>query len=117
MRIFARRNRPERRPLGSFIIFVDRSLERDRQRRLDDIGRRLQRIRIGLEACRGEQFLPGKRTRVRAGQLAYIDLLIEASELLDVEHDLRELRGVEQQLEVLRVEAALGCAGLRLQTV
>jgi hypothetical protein len=119
MRIFARRNRPERKPLGSFIVFLDREnsrhTARDRQERIDDLTRRLLRIRSGLEACRGEQFLPGKRTRVRAGQLAYMDLLIEASELLGVEHDLRTLRGVDQQLEVLRVEAALGSAGMRLQ--
>ncbi len=115
MRIFARRDRPARAPLGSSIIFLDRNSAIDRQRRLDDLGRRLLRIRQDLEACRGEQFLPGKRTRVRAGQLAYMDLLIEASELLDVEQDLRTLRGVDQQLEVLRVEAALGSAGMRLQ--
>jgi hypothetical protein len=119
MRIFARRHRPERKPLGSIIVFLDRDGSRrpapNRQQRIDDLRRRLLRIRRDLEACRSEQFLPGKRTRVRAGQLAYMDLLIEASELLGVDHDLHTLRGVDQQLEVLRLEAALGSAGMRLQ--
>lgn len=117
MRIFARRSRPGREPLGSFITFLARDLARDRQRRVDDLGRRLQKIRSDLEAHRGEQFLPGKRTRVRAGRLAYIDLLIEASELLGVEQELSVLRGVDQQLEVLRVEAVLGSAGVPLQPI
>jgi hypothetical protein len=117
MRIFARRDRPERKPLGSFVVFLERDAARDRQRRVDEIARRLLRIRNDLAACRGQQFLPGKRTRVRAGQLAYVDLLIEASELLGVEHDLARLRGLDQQVEVVRVEAALGSVGLPLRTV
>ena len=39
MRIFARRHFPHRGPLGSSIIFLNRHSERDRQRRIEDLGR------------------------------------------------------------------------------
>jgi hypothetical protein len=96
-------------------VFIDRVDAARRQNRIADLGRRLHRVRADLAVCRAQEFLPGKRTRVQAGRLAYIDLLIEASELLGVEHELNELTGVDRQLEVLRVEAALGTAGMSLQ--
>lgn len=103
------------RPLGSMFTFPARENAVRRQDRLDALGRRLSSVRRDIASCRRQEFLPGKRTRVRAGQLAYVDLLIEACELLDVPHDLDTLRGVDGQLEVLRVEAALGSAGLDLE--
>jgi hypothetical protein len=95
--------------------FLDRADARQRQHRIDDLSRRLRRVRSDLEVCLRQEFLPGKRTRVLAGRLAYIDLLVEACDLIGVSHELLELTGVDRQLEVLRVEAALGSAGLQLQ--
>lgn len=108
-----RRARPE--PLGSMFSFPARADHARRQDRLRALGHGLSRVRRDIDSCRRQEFLPGKRTRVRAGQLAYVDLLVEACALLDVEHDLEVLRGIDRQLEVLRVEAALGSAGLDLE--
>lgn len=107
--------RKPRVPLGSSFIFLDRADAAKRRVRVDELGRRLRKIRTDLQICRRQEFLPGKQTRVRAGRLAYIDLLHEACDLLDVEHRLDELRGIDQQLEILRVEDALASAGLQLQ--
>ena len=96
-------------------IFLDREDAAKRQAHLEDLSRRLRRVRADLEACLRQEFLPWKQTRVRAGRLAYLDLLMEASALLGIGHELTELRGVDRQLEILRVEAALGTAGMRLQ--
>jgi hypothetical protein len=112
---YLRRERRPRRPLGSSFIFLDRADAVRRRHRIDELGRRLRRVRTDLEHVRREQFLPGKHTRVRAGRLAYVDLLLEACDLLDVGHELDLLTGIDQQLEVLRVEAALDFAGLSLQ--
>jgi predicted metalloprotease len=113
-----RRNAPRRSraPLGSSFVFLDRADAARRRARLDELGQRLRRVRTDLAACRRQEFLPGKSTRVRAGRLAYVDLLLEACDLLQVEHELDRLTGIDQQLEVLRVEAALGSAGMQLQT-
>lgn len=97
--------------------FPARNDELRRQDRLQALGRGLSRVRRDIDSCRRQEFLPGKRTRVRAGQLAYVDLLVEACGLLGVDHDLVELSGIDRQLEVLRVEAALGSAGLDLEPV
>lgn len=107
--------RRSRAPLGSSFVFLDRADAVRRRDRLEELGRRLHRVRTDLEACRREQFLPGKSTRVRAGRLAYVDLLLEACDLLAVEHRLDALSGTDLNLEVLRVEGALGFAGLQLQ--
>jgi hypothetical protein len=115
MGIFVHRDRPPRRPLGPAILFLDRLDAARRRDRVNHLSRSLRRVRQDLEACRRQEFLPGKRTRVQAGRLAYIDLLIEACDLLDVSHELDVLTGVERQLEVIRVEAALDSAGLNLQ--
>ncbi|HSP39557.1 MAG TPA: hypothetical protein VLR26_17595 [Frankiaceae bacterium] len=109
-----RAQRP-RQPLGSSFIFLDRADAARRRQRVDELSRRLRRVRSDLEHVRREQFLPGKQTRVRAGRLAYVDLLLEACDLLDVGHELDRLTGIDLQLEVLRVEAALDSAGLSLQ--
>jgi hypothetical protein len=120
MRFFSRRERPGRSPLVPEIVFVDRPVDpqvadRQRRQRMDDLSRRLRRVRTDVATCLDQEFLPGKRTRVRAGRLAYIDLLVEACELLGVEHELDVLRGVERQFEVLRVEGALDAAGMNLR--
>jgi hypothetical protein len=107
-------SRRPREPLGSSFIFLDRADAAKRRNRIDQLGRGLRRIRTDLESCRRQEFLPGKQTRVRAGRLAYLDLLLEACDLLEVEHRLDDLRGIDQQLEILRVEDALSSAGLRL---
>ncbi len=111
------RARRPRAPLGSSFVFLDRVDAAERRHHLSDLGRRLRRVRSDLEFCRRQEFLPGKSTRVRAGRLAYTDLLRDACTLLDVPHELDELRGIEQQLEVVRVEAALATAGLDLASV
>ena len=103
-----------RAPLGSSFIFLDRADAAKRRGRVDELGRRLWKIRTDLESCRRQEFLPGKQTRVRAGRLAYVDVLLEACDLLEVEHRLADLRGIDQQLEILRVEDALLSAGLQL---
>jgi hypothetical protein len=115
MRFFVRGERLPRTSLGSMFIFLDRADAAKRRDRIEDLSRRLRRVRSDLATCRRQEFLPGKRTRVLAGRLAYIDLLIEASDLLGVEHELSDLTGVDRQLEVLRVEAAPGAAGMQLQ--
>src|ERR1700709_1868040 len=107
----ARKPKP---PLGSSFVFLERADAAKRRGRLDELGRRLRKIRTDLATCRRQEFLPGKQTRVRAGRLAYVDLLLEACELLKVEHRLDDLRGIDQQLEILRVEDALSSAGLQL---
>jgi hypothetical protein len=112
MGFFSRAPRP---PVGPMIVFLDRANASRRRERLENLSRRLRRVRHDLATCRRQEFLPGKRTRVQAGRLAYVDLLIEACELLDVPHELDVLIGVDRQLEVLRVEAALNCAGMDLQ--
>ena len=112
---FPRRDRRPSRPLGSSFIFLDRVDAARRRDHLVQLGRRLSKVRTDLESCRRQEFLPGKSTRVRAGRLAYVDLLLEACDLLDVAHELDRLSGIDLQLEVLRVEAALGSAGLQLQ--
>jgi predicted metalloprotease len=112
---YLRRERRPRRPLGSSFIFLDRADAARRRHRIDELGRRMRRVRTDLEHVRQEQFLPGKQTRVRAGRLAYVDLLLEACDLLAVSHELDLLTGIDKQLEVLRVEAALDSAGLSLQ--
>jgi hypothetical protein len=108
--------RSSRAPLRSSFVFLDRAEPAKRRDRLEQLGRHLRRVRTDLASCRRQEFLPGKSTRVRAGRLAYVDLLLEACDLLAVNHQLDQLRGLDQQLEVLRVEAALGTAGLQLQT-
>jgi hypothetical protein len=115
MGIFARREQPGRRPLGPAILFLDRIDAAKRRDRMNHLSTSLRRVRRDLETCRRQEFLPGKRTRVQAGRLAYIDLLVEACRLLEVEHELDALAGVDRQLEVLRVEAALDTAGMNLQ--
>jgi hypothetical protein len=110
-------SRISRAPLGSSFFFLDRADATQRRIRVAELGRRLSKIRTDLESCRRQEFLPGKQTRVRAGRLAYVDLLLEACDLLDVEHRLSDLRGIDQQLEILRVEEALSSAGLQLQPV
>jgi hypothetical protein len=110
-----RRPRRPRVPLGSAFVFLDRVEAARRRNSVDDLSRRLRRVREDLERCRRQEFLPGKSTRVRAGRLAYTDLLREACALLDVPHELDDLRGLDRQLEVLRVEAALHAAGMDLQ--
>jgi hypothetical protein len=115
MGIFSRSGREPRPPLGSAFVFPDRTSAARRRERMDDLARRLRRVRADLASCRSQEFLPGKRTRVQAGRLAYVDLLTEACELLEVPHELDRLAGVDRQLEILRVEAALGSAGLDLQ--
>lgn len=114
-----RSGRPSRAraPLGSSFIFLDRVDAAERRHHLAVLSGRLRRVRTDLQSCRRQEFLPGKSTRVRAGQLAYTDLLRDACRILDVAHELDVLRGIEQQLEVLRVEAALTAAGMDLQTV
>jgi hypothetical protein len=112
-----RRSGRAKAPLGSSFVFLARVDAAERRHHLVDLGRRLRRVRSDLEFCRRQEFLPGKSTRVRAGRLAYIDLLRDACGVLDVTHDLDRLRGIEQQLEVVRVEAALASAGLDLETV
>jgi hypothetical protein len=111
-----RRSRVPREPLGSAFVFLDRAEASRRRNTVEDLTRRLRRVRRDLESCRRQEFLPGKSTRVRAGRLAYADLLREACALLGVPHELDELRGLDRQLEVLRVEAALHAAGMDLQT-
>src|ERR1700710_174412 len=92
-------SRSSRAPLGSSFIFLDRADAAKRRGRVDELGRRLRKIRTDLESCRRQEFLPGKQTRVRAGRLAYVDVLLEACELLQVEHHLADLLGIDQQLE------------------
>jgi hypothetical protein len=114
---FPRRDRRPSRPLGSSFIFLDRVDAARRRDHLEHLSRRLSKVRTDLASDRRQQFLPGKSTRVRAGRLAYVDLLLEACDLLDVDHELDRLTGIDLQLEVLRVEAALNTAGLQLQRV
>jgi hypothetical protein len=87
---------------------------RTRGSHADYLRRRLHWVRADIARCARADFLPGKALRVTAGRLAYVDLLIEACELFDVEHELAQLAGTDRQLEVLRVEAALDEAGLPL---
>jgi predicted metalloprotease len=112
---YLRRASRPREPLGSSFIFLGRADATRRRNRIDELSRRLRRVRSDLQYVRRQQFLPGKQTRVRAGRLAYVDLLLEACDLLDVSHELDLLTGIDLQLEVLRVEAALDTAGMSLQ--
>jgi hypothetical protein len=62
--------------------------------------------------------MPAKTTwvRHRGAELAYDDVLIAACRALDVRHELREVpSGWEHDVERLRVEACLECAGLRVR--
>lgn len=55
-----------------------------------------------------------RRSRVQreGARLAYLDLIIEACERLDVPQDLRSRYGLAREAELMRVEAALAAAGL-----
>jgi hypothetical protein len=112
-----RRTGRARVPRRYSFVFLDRVDTAERSHHLADLGRRLRRVRSDLVFYRRQEFLPGKSTRIRAGRLAYTDLLRDACTILDVPHDLDVLRGMELQLEILRVEAALAGAGMDLQTV
>jgi hypothetical protein len=110
----SRRRRP---PLGPGVVVLRRAAAVRERQRLDDLSRRLRRVRADLSHAAGQQFLPGKWTRIRAGRLAYVDLLVETCALVGVTNELRELRGFDRHLEVLRVEAALATKGVELQAL
>lgn len=76
---------------------------------LEQIAHDLHRI----AAC--ARSMPAKTTwvRHRGAELAYDDVLIAACRALDVKHELRDVPpGWEHDVERLRVEACLECAGL-----
>jgi hypothetical protein len=76
----------------------------------------LRRLRQLLEDYgRGSPAVPVVRRR--ATQLAYEDLLAAACAALEVPHRLAGTTGIEHDAEVLRVEAALADAGLRILPV
>ena len=70
MGLFSKRERPQRPLPGPAVVFLARSAEARRRERLDDLTRRLRRVRADVVRCREQEFLPGKRTRVHAGRLA-----------------------------------------------
>lgn len=71
----------------------------------------LRRVRRVL-SC----FQPGTPASKRFGaRQAYDELLVQACRAVDVEHRLHELpEGVDRDIERLRIEESLRCAGLRL---
>jgi len=54
------------------------------------------------------------RTQREGARLAYEDVLTDACRALGIEHRLGATRGLAGEVEVLRVEAALADAGLRI---
>ena len=82
-------------------------------------GRPLERVAADVRRLRAlvvaERCGPHRGTsalRRQATRLAHVDVLAEACRCLGVEHALPRLQGVERDLEVLRVEAALAVRGL-----
>lgn len=83
---------------------------------IERVAANLRRLDGDLRRYAAAGPLPGKHCRVTAARQAYEDLLVQACSALDVQQRLRlpGLTGPDRSLEMLRVEAALAAAGLRV---
>ena len=76
----------------------------------------LEQVAANLRRLRGLLTVDARRSAVHIGnRVAYDQVLIQASEMLQIEHDLaKHSAGMERNIERLRVEAELERAGVVL---
>jgi hypothetical protein len=78
---------------------------------IERLGGRLRRLRAQLEATENQMGMPAKGQRVRAVRAAYVDVLAEACQRLEVSPP-QAARGRVPTTEIYRAEAALRQVGL-----
>jgi hypothetical protein len=84
-------------------------------RPIEDIAASLRRCQRWLDAYADPRPIPGKATKVIAATDAYDRALVDACHALDVPEDLAGTEGLDREAERLRMQAALGDAGLVLR--
>jgi hypothetical protein len=78
---------------------------------IERLGARLRRLRAQLEATENQVAMPAKGQRVRAVRAAYVDVLSEACQRLEISPP-QAGRGRVPVTEIYRAEAALRQVGL-----
>ena len=79
---------------------------------LHELAGHLRRVRAQVQHERSQPSMTGRHVRLRAGQLAYTDLLVQVCEMLRIDTELPRCSGLSRDVEILRVEAVLARYGL-----